>query len=50
VKKRAADMMEKLGVTGLAVGMFQGAVSGYAVGLLCLAYSFYLTWRMEDDD
>jgi hypothetical protein len=47
MQKRIADIMEKLGVAGLAVGLFQSAAFGYAIGLLCLAYCLYLTRRME---
>ena len=47
MKKRIADIMEKLGVAGLAVGLFQGAAVGYAIGLLCIAYCLYLTRGLE---
>jgi hypothetical protein len=47
MKKRIADIMEKLGVAGLAVGLFRGEPIGYIIGALCIAYCLYLTRRLE---
>jgi hypothetical protein len=47
MKQRIADILEKLGVAGLAVGLFQGAFLGYAIGLLCIVYCLYLTKGLE---
>jgi hypothetical protein len=47
MKRRIADIMEKLGVAGLAVGLFQGSVFGYLAGFVCIAYCLVLTRSME---
>jgi len=47
MQKRIADIMEKLGVAGLAVGLFSGEILGLMVGSLCIAYCLYLTRRLE---
>jgi hypothetical protein len=47
MKRRIADIMEKLGVAGLAVGLFQGSVFGYLAGFVCIAYCLILTRSME---
>ena len=47
MQKRIADIMEKLGVAGLAVGLFQSNFFGWAVGTLCIGYCLYLTRRLE---
>jgi len=46
-KKRIADMLEKLGIGSLIWGLFQGFYSGYAVGLICIVLSIYLTDRSK---
>lgn len=48
VIKRTADVMEKLGVTGLALGIFKGEPEGLFIGLGCLFVSFGLTiWESK---
>jgi hypothetical protein len=47
MKKRIADIMEKLGVAGLAVGLFQDSIFGYIAGSVCIAYCLLLTRSME---
>ncbi|WP_298068769.1 hypothetical protein [uncultured Mailhella sp.] len=41
--KRIADMLEKIGVASLAVGLFQGNDSGLYLGAVCLVLSFVFT-------
>lgn len=45
--KRIADTYEKLGVAGLAVGLFQDVTLGQIVGLLCIAVSLLITYLLE---
>mgnify|MGYP005858602041 CR=1 FL=1 len=45
--KRFADIYEKIGVAGLAVGVFQGVPDGQFIGLACLAVSIGLTYILE---
>jgi len=47
MKKRIADIMDKLGVAGLAVGLFRGEPIGYIIGALCIAYCLYLARGLE---
>lgn len=48
VIKRAADVLEKLGVAGLALGIFKGEPAGLFIGLGCLVVSFGLTvWESK---
>ena len=43
VIKRAADVLEKLGVGGLLLGIFKGEVKGLVIGGVFLVLSFILT-------
>lgn len=45
--KRGADMLEKIGVAGLAVGLFQGNTLGAAFGLVFAIMSFAVTYYLE---
>lgn len=47
MSKRIADIVEKLGVAGLALGIYQGNVYGACVGMVLLLYCLYLTRRLE---
>lgn len=41
--KRIADILEKLGVASLAIGLFQGKLVGLLVGIGSLILSLWLT-------
>lgn len=41
--KRVADALEKLGVAGIAVAVFQGNMAGFWIATLFLAMSIFLT-------
>lgn len=41
--KRVADALEKLGVAGIAVGVFQGNMAGFWAAVVFLGVSIYLT-------
>ena len=45
--KRTADLYEKVGVAGLAVGLFQFDVRGALIGLGFVAVSLLLTYILE---
>lgn len=45
--KRVADALEKLGVAGLAVGIFQGNVVGATCGIAFIGMSLALTYYLE---
>lgn len=45
--KRVADALEKLGVAGLAVGIFQGNVVGATYGIAFIGLSIALTYYLE---
>lgn len=45
--KRVADALEKLGVAGLAVGIFQGNVVGAVCGIAFIGLSLALTYYLE---
>jgi len=45
--KRVADALEKLGVAGLAVGIFQGNVVGAVCGIAFIGVSLALTYYLE---
>lgn len=45
--KRVADALEKLGVAGLAVGIFQGNVVGATCGIAFIGLSLALTYYLE---
>ena len=45
--KRVADALEKLGVAGLAVGIFQGSVVGAVCGIAFIGVSLALTYYLE---
>lgn len=44
--KRIADMLEKIGVASLAVGLFQGQEEGIYIAIVCLCLSLLFT--LED--
>lgn len=41
--KRSADVLEKLGVGGLLLGIFKGEAKGLVIGAVFIALSFILT-------
>lgn len=41
--KRVSDALEKLGVAGIAVGVFQGNTAGFGIAVLFLVMSIFLT-------
>ena len=41
--KRVADALEKLGVAGIAVAVFQGNTAGFWIATFFLAMSIFLT-------
>lgn len=43
--KRAADMLEKLGIASLIWGLFQSVYYGYAIAAASIFLSFYLTYK-----
>lgn len=45
--KRLADMYEKTGVAGIAVGLFQHQYEGLAIGAVFVLFSLFLTYRLE---
>ena len=45
--KRIADIYEKVGVAGLALGLFQYNFQGVLIGLGFLAVSLLLTYLLE---
>jgi hypothetical protein len=49
ILKRNADWLEKMSVGVFAVGLFQGQLLGFAVGIACYFGSMYLTRKMVED-
>ncbi len=47
MRKRIADIMEKLCVASLAVGIFQDKTYGIFIGLFFLAATLEMTRRLE---
>ena len=45
--KRSADILEKMSIASLAVGIFQSQAIGVWIGLGCLAVCMVLTLRLE---
>ena len=45
--KRFADVLEKMGAAILAVGLFQGKISAFPYGLICLYACFRITQDQE---
>lgn len=45
--KRVADVYEKVGVAGLAVGLFQHNELGAVLGIGFIAISLFLTYVLE---
>ena len=41
--KRVADILEKLGVAGIALGIFQGTMTGFWAAVVFLAVSIFIT-------
>lgn len=49
ILKRAADMLEKLGIASLIWGLFQSVYYGYLIAVASLFLSFYLTYKASED-
>lgn len=45
--KRFADVMEKVGAAILAIGLFQGELSAFPYGLICLYTCFRIIQQQE---
>ena len=46
ILKRTADILEKLAVGSMLVGLFQGRLAGIFIGMLCTAMSYgFTTWE-----
>jgi len=48
--KRAADILEKIGVGALLVGIFQHQSAGYIIGFSAIYLSLYITSEIERYD
>lgn len=46
--KRMADILEKMGVATLAIGLFRENYWGIPFGLICLYASFWITYDQEE--
>ena len=44
--KRNADWLEKMSVAAFAVGLFQGQILGFIIGIACYLGSMYLTRKI----
>lgn len=47
IAKRIADIYEKIGVAGLAVGLFQHNYEGMLIGGVFLVFSLIITYKLE---
>lgn len=49
ILKRAADMLEKLGIASLIWGLFQSVTYGYVVAFISIFLSFLLTYVIDTE-
>lgn len=48
ILKRTADMLEKIGIGSMLVGLFQGQQTGLVIGAVCMVASYLFTaWEAK---